>query len=284
MVYYKENMMTSLNIKRIGLSTLIFLLLTACGGGGSNSVEDVNTAPVVSISTKNTSVLEGMSIELNATVSDKENDTLDYKWVQLSGESVSLVNEKSTNPSFIAPEVATDSNVSFELSVYDGKDTSVAKIFVNIIDEVKVEKRHEVKPLSSSASVTDGVVKIDYNYNKNPITEITSGLVLNVYWDSSKLGYTKVTESLLSDYMGVSAIKDDVDDKDSNSETDKYITVSWVNLAEGNWKIPASLPTALFSIEMKSIEGASGTTTLNLKTNVDSPGLAFYGGSVIVRF
>ncbi|MFK5975765.1 MAG: hypothetical protein QM493_04590 [Sulfurovum sp.] len=111
---------------------------------------------------------------------------------------------------------------------------------------------------------------------------MTSGLVLNIYWDSKVLEFSKATEKLITDFMGLSSIKDDVDDKDSNEKTDKYITISWVNLEEGNWKIPSTLPTALFDLEMKEIDTPTGTTSININTSVDSPRLSFYGTSILV--
>lgn len=275
------------NMQRVSFGLLTLLFISACGGSSSAPTDNnsQNNAPIVNITSKNSSVMEGMGIELNATVYDADNDTLSYKWVQLSGEKVTLVNEKTANPSFIAPEVSSDGNVSFQLEVDDGKVTtaSTATVLVNIINVVKAKKRHEVQATSLTVIATNGLVKVDYTYNKIPISESTSGLVLNLYWDSSKLEYTEIVDILATDYMGVSAIKDDSNNKDTNVETDKYITVSWVNLEEGQWKVPTTLPTALFSVNMKSKDGESGTTTLNLKSNVDSPGLEFYAASIIVQ-
>ena len=270
----------------INLSALVFLV--ACGGSSAQQVaeaEPSNTAPTLSISSKTTSVIEGMSVELNATASDKDNDTLSYKWTQTVGEKVSLLNGTTAQPSFIAPDVSADSNVTFELEVSDGKIASTVKkeISINVIDKPKVEKRHEVMPTTTAVTQNSGLVKVTYTYTKTPITQITSGLVLNVYWDSSKLDYSKVEALLTTDYIGVSSIKDDTDNKDSDTQTDKYVTLSWVNLANGNWKVPSTLPSSLFSVEMKAKEGKSGTTTLNVTSQVDSPGLTFYSQSLLIN-
>lgn len=274
-------------VKRECFSLGIVLFLTACGGGSSSNnitstTKDTNNAPTISITTKSSSVFEGMSVELNATATDDDNDTLTYSWTQKSGESVSLINATSANPSFIAPDVSEDSNFSFELEVTDGKVNRATKVSVNVIDVPKANKYHEVIPTTTAVSASNGSVTIKYNYNKKPITEITSGLVLNVYWDDSKLEYKSVLALLNKDYIGVSSLKDDSSNDDSDISTNKYITISWVNLANGNWEVPTPLPTALFSITMKRKTGQKGTTTLNIKTNVPSPKLDFYSQSVLI--
>lgn len=280
---------------KITSAIVIIFTLTSCGGGGSSSNTTPeqstvvpkssgggNTAPSARIE-KITSTLEGMTVELNASKSyDKDGDKLTFNWKQKSGTKVIIVNPTTPNPSFIAPDVNEDSNVEFELSLSDGKSTAKAKIVVNIIDQIKVDKRHEVIPTASLVNSINGVVNISYRYNKNPKDEVTSGLVLNIYWDSSVLEFSKITEKLTTDFMGISSIKDDYDDKDSSTSTDKYITISWVNLENGKWKIPAILPTSLFDLEMKEINFPSNTTQINIKTSVDSPGLSFYSSSVLV--
>lgn len=266
-------------IKVVLISLVSLIILTACGGGSA----EINTAPTVNIVTKNSSVLEGMSIELNASASDAQNDELTYTWTQLNGEKVSLVNDKSLKPSFIAPNVSSDANVTLELLVSDGKEENKSTISINIIDEPKETKRHEVLATQTSVTKSSDTFTVTYNYNRTPITEVTSGLVLNVYWDSSKVEYGEFKEIFSTDYMGFSTIKDDNDDKDRNSDTDKYITISWVNL-DGNWEVPTPLPKTLFSVVMKAKSAVTGTSVLNIQTNVDSPNLAFYSQSVILNF
>lgn len=282
-----KNIMSLQQISMLSISLCSVLILTACGGSSSSSetpTVDTNNAPTVTVNTKSSSVAEGMSVELNATANDSDNDTLTYTWTQKSGESVTLLNATTAKPSFIAPDVSADSNVSFELAVNDGKVTTATKanVSVNVIDVPKVSKYHEVMPSSTAVTAKSGIVTLSYNYNKNPITQITSGLVLNVYWDSSKLEYSKVEALFNKDYIGVSSLKDDSSNSDSDNATDKYISISWVNLANGNWEMPSTLPTALFSLEMKTKASQTGITTLNIRTNVDSPGLEFYSQSVLV--
>lgn len=266
--------------RMIGL--LGFLFLTGCGGGSSSSS---NTAPEVELYAEESSVIEGMSINLHAKISDADNDTLQYKWVQTIGEKVYLVNRETLNPSFISPEVDKDSNITFRLEIDDGKVSllSKAEVSINIIDEPKQTRRHEINPSNEVINSDKSLVNIQYTYTRIPIEEMTSGLILNIYWDSSKLEYSQVKDVFTTDYLGTSSIKDDSEDKDTNKETDKYISLIWVNLEEGLWKVPANSPLDLFAIEMKNKKEASGTTILNIKSKVESPGLEFYSKSVIVK-
>lgn len=279
-------------------------LLTNCGGGGGGSSSASNTSasgtsedaasnedagsssagptntPPVAVIKDVTAVIEGMSVDLNATLSyDIDGDTLSYEWVQLSGEQVTLINPKTATPSFVAPEVTSDSSVTLQLSLSDGVVTSKSQKVIFIVNQERVVKSHEVMPTVSTLKTTNGVVEINYTYNRS---EITSGLALNIYWDSSKLEFLEIKDALQNDYMGISTMKEDIDNSDSNEKTDSYITLSWVNLEDGIWTVPTPLPTQLFTLNMKS-KDIIGTTAVNIGTKFDSPLVSFYTKSVIVQ-
>ncbi len=262
----------------------LFYLINCGGGGGSG--DDSNNVPTAVIKADG-SAIEGTSVELDASDStDSDNDILTYKWVQLSGKTVLLINQDTEKPSFIAPDVDEDSKVTFELQVNDGKaeQPSIATVEVNIINQIQEEKRQEVLPNTSIVDITNGTANIVYTYSKNPSTEPSSGLALNIYWDSSKLEYSQIKDILELDYVGVSEIKEDKDDADSSESTDSYVTISWLNLKDGNWQVPEPMPTILFNLEMNQKTGATGTTYININSKFNSPDLGFYSKSVIVKF
>ncbi|MCL2912546.1 S8 family serine peptidase [Shewanella corallii] len=94
----------------------------------SLTVNNVNDAPQVNNFT--TSVNAGSSVELNADVSDADNDTLTYNWAQTSGTQVSVTNSGSSI-GFTAPASGT---LVFELTVSDGLVTSnTGRYQVNIV-------------------------------------------------------------------------------------------------------------------------------------------------------
>ncbi len=115
--------------------------LTADDGTESMSDEvtisiNPNQAPVVSVN--NSSVNEGANFTFSATSSDNEGDSLSYTWSQTGGPTVSLTNADSLTPSFTAPEVSSNTALTFELVANDGSldsATATATITVNDVPE-----------------------------------------------------------------------------------------------------------------------------------------------------
>ncbi|HEX5185884.1 MAG TPA: hypothetical protein VFV86_03250 [Nitrososphaeraceae archaeon] len=65
--------------------------------------------------------------------SDPDNDTLIYSWSQISGPNVTLSDSVSPIPTFTAPDVNSDTDLTFQLIVNDGTinsapDTVVVKV------------------------------------------------------------------------------------------------------------------------------------------------------------
>ena len=96
------------------------------------TVNPVNRAPVVSIPNASQRVDEGGNAALFAQASDADGDTLSYTWTQKSGPAVTLTGGNSASASFTAPSVTADTELTFELSVSDGKTatTATAKVWV----------------------------------------------------------------------------------------------------------------------------------------------------------
>ncbi len=109
------------------------------------TIHHVNRAPIVSAGNDQT-VVEGNTVNLNATISDEDEDTLSYSWQQTSGDTVTLTNADTLMPSFVAPDVDTNTTFSFELTVTDGFNTVSSSVSITIQNKV-VEK-----PKSESSS------------------------------------------------------------------------------------------------------------------------------------
>ena len=77
-------------------------------------------------------VNEGDEVTLSGTGSDPENQALTYQWIQTSGPEVVLSDPTSPTPTFFAPEGTSDSEITFELQVSDGTNTSVDTVSVSI--------------------------------------------------------------------------------------------------------------------------------------------------------
>ncbi|MBN2448010.1 MAG: hypothetical protein JXO22_14865 [Phycisphaerae bacterium] len=77
-------------------------------------------------------VEEGDVVTLSGSGTDPEGQGLTYEWVQTSGPSVTLSDPTSANPTFTAPEGLSNSDVTFELRVSDGTNTSVDTVSITI--------------------------------------------------------------------------------------------------------------------------------------------------------
>lgn len=112
--------------------------LTACGGSSSSSgtttPTPTNTAPVVEAGTAQMAV-EGSTVQLAATASDANGDTLTYTWSQTSGPDITLSSTTIEDPTFTAPEItATEADVVLSLSVSDGSATTTDSVTITITD------------------------------------------------------------------------------------------------------------------------------------------------------
>ena len=79
---------------------------------------------------------EGESVNVELTsVSDPEGDSLSYEWQQVAGQTVSLTSDiNSSQLAFIAPEIADDETLVFEVSVSDGRSTVTKSVSVNLVN------------------------------------------------------------------------------------------------------------------------------------------------------
>ncbi|TWT41283.1 Chitinase A precursor [Phycisphaerae bacterium RAS1] len=78
------------------------------------------------------SVDENALVQLSAGGSDVEGQNLSYEWVQTAGPAVQLSDPNAATPSFSAPEGVANTDVTFELRVSDGTNTSVDSVTVHV--------------------------------------------------------------------------------------------------------------------------------------------------------
>ena len=104
-------------------------ILSSCSGGGesgsSNGTETTNAPPTVSAGADQ-SVLEAETVQLSGSASDPDGDSLTYRWTQVSGPTISLSDATLLSPSFTAPDVESDQNITLRLSVEDGSNAAVS--------------------------------------------------------------------------------------------------------------------------------------------------------------
>ena len=123
-------------LKALGL-VLAAALLVACSSAenissgqvgsddtnNSDTNDSVNTAPTANAGADQ-QVDIGATVTLDASASgDSDGSILSYHWRQTAGVAVSIADANSQITTFIVPESALDSNLSFELVVVDDDDT-----------------------------------------------------------------------------------------------------------------------------------------------------------------
>ena len=110
-----------------------------------------NTLPQASAGAAQT-VAEETTVNLSAAASDVDEDELTYAWKQLTGPQITLINETTLTPSFIAPEVTEDREVSLQLTVSDG----VAEVTSQVTITVQHVNKSPVLTVGSDQTVKEG--------------------------------------------------------------------------------------------------------------------------------
>ena len=79
-------------------------------------------------------VAEGQSVTLSGTASDQDNDRLAYTWTHDSAFNMNLAGANTTSVSFTAPQVDSNTTVTFTFTADDGAATSYDTVALTIID------------------------------------------------------------------------------------------------------------------------------------------------------
>lgn len=277
-------------------SGMLSLLLTACGGGGDKQA-DAPTEPEPAIPSNRApqaiagmskTVLEQGSVILDARKSnDEDGDALSYQWIQLSGPEVVLSNPNSSQPGFVAPEVDASTELVFELQVSDvNKDisTDTVAITVHNLSTAQQAKQLKVIPENTVLSAQDRkAIDVVFQYKQPEGGVFTAGLMLKLHWDSNQLSFKELNEVLAINHLGVSAVMSDQKNDDHNSDTDKYVILSWLDYENVSWPGEANLAAPLFAVSFDVVEGASGSTHITISDHFNTPGYTLQTQSVSVN-
>jgi hypothetical protein len=106
-----------MNITQLILLPIILLSIVSCGGGSEKSAADPHNKPPSSNAGIDMIVNENEVVTLLG--SDSVGSEASYHWLQISGTSVSLSTPNSLSTSFKAPDITSDEEVVFELTITD---------------------------------------------------------------------------------------------------------------------------------------------------------------------
>jgi uncharacterized protein (TIGR03382 family) len=126
---------------QVSAETALSFRVDVTGGGSSSSAEtvvtvvNVNKPPVAVVDPPRT-VDELTLVTLDGSRSTDEDlgTTLTFKWEQVSGRAVALVDDDTAIATFTAPDVSINSPLQFRLTVSDGEATTTATLYVTIKD------------------------------------------------------------------------------------------------------------------------------------------------------
>ena len=101
-------------------------------------------------------VNEGDVVFLNGSGTDIDGDIVAYNWSQISGDPVAITGVNTANPSFIAPQVNSSTELIFELTVTDNGGASGSDQIVVVVNDITVVNIPPTANAGPDQSVDEG--------------------------------------------------------------------------------------------------------------------------------
>lgn len=197
------------------------------------TILNVNNPPVVDAG-DDQSVTEGDTVTLNATATDADGQSLEYRWEQESGEVVSLSGADSNMASFVAPDTDSSIELVFKVSATDGEDTSEDSLVItvnranqppiaNAGEDISVIEGNSVT-LSGTASDSDNDSLI-YSWTQvsGPSVTINNSNELVASFTAPQVTSNQSLEFMLTVTDGIASVSDNVI-VTVNNQTDTPVT------------------------------------------------------------
>ena len=238
--------------RKLNAVLLAALLTTAgCGGsgggGGGTTNPPANVAPVANAGADQT-VNELTTVTLDGSgSSDADGSISTYAWSQVAGTNVTLDESNPAMPTFVAPDLAADETLSFELVVTDDDGRASAADTVNI-------------DVVASVSPPGGIARTGVAVAAGPITGFGSIIVNGISYDTASTAFTRDgSPSSQGDFKAGETviIKGTIDDDNTNAVAD---TVELNELVEG--------PVSNLNV-FGSLTVLGQTVTTSLDTSID---------------
>ena len=194
----------SFTAPNVDVDTDLTFRLTVTDNDGATASDDVvvtiknvvipNQSPTVTVE-DDKNVDEATTVSLNGGGSDIDGSISSYFWEQVSGTTVNIINQYSANASFIAPNVDSNTDLTFRLTVTDDDGATAS-------DDVVVTVLDIDTPLS--LTITDdtsgvaGVTLIDRNWVSDTVTFTFKFSKAVTGFDSSDITVTNATKGSFS--------------------------------------------------------------------------------------
>ena len=150
-------------------------------------------------------------------------------------------------------------------------------------DEPTVTNSQIVTPVPDTQTVVAGDdFSIDVNYSTDPANTPTTGLGLQIFWDSSEVLFAGASNLLADNAQPMGEITEDVDDLDGDSSTDRFFIQAWVSI---NGEFPNATPSdseRLFTANFTAADSFSGTT-INFNSSNTATGFEFASTSATIE-
>ena len=259
----------------IDADTELYFWLTVTDDKGAKdtatiSIAIINNIPPSAHASAAQSADEGTTVDLDGSDStDSDGSIASYSWRQIdsSGYSVSLVEPESAQPSFAAPLVDADIELSFELTVTDNDgDTSSASVAITIVNNIppiaqaggdnRVYENNSFELDASASADSDGSIA-SYWWQQINISEHSIDLSYPASAQSSFTAPAVAADFELSFELTVT-------DNDGDASSDSIVITVLDNIP----------PVARASAEAQAYEGSS--VQLDASTSSDADGDIVY--------
>ena len=184
-----------------------------------------NDPPVVNAGDDQDAVVEGSTVNLDATVTDTDTeDALTYAWTHNSTLSITLANDSVPDTTFTAPNVSEETDIEFTLTVSDGTATVSDKTIVTVTDSPNdppvvnagddQDAVVEGSTVNLDATVTDTDTEdaLTYAWTHNSTLSITlaNDSVPDTTFTAPNVSETTVVEFTLTVSDGTASVSDEV--------------------------------------------------------------------------
>jgi len=135
-------------------------------------------------------------------------------------------------------------------------------------------------PASLAVGPSQPIV-FDVIYSTSDTDNTLSGLGLRIHWDSTRLSFGSVTNTLPTDLIASGTPEPDTGDLDGDPSTDIRVGLAWASL-NGNWP-NVTLPARLFTASFTAAQAFNGPTDVRFSASSTAAGYVLAANSFVAQ-